>query len=167
MNTSLLSYGETNVNRSGAISSTSTSTITSQSADFNITVNKSNGGTTLDYDIKSILPTNADVQRLDISLYGNTGDFPTRFLSTSGNLLGRLVADPKYKNFELQVILDYTHNDRSFFVNERINVSSSRSVSLAITERLELYNSDSERIEILERRIAALETKINHLLNIK
>ena len=162
----LQKYGETSVNRGRANSSASVSTITSQSSDFNINVNTSNAGTTLDYDIKSILPASADVQRLDIALYGSTGETPMKFLSTSGNLLGRLVADAKYKNFELQVILDYTNDGKSFYINERINVSSSRSVALTITERMELYGSDSERIELLERRLAAAETKINYLMNL-
>lgn len=166
MSNKLINYGDSTVNRGGVTNPTSVSNITSQSADFNITVGKSNAGTTLDYDIKSILPANADIQRLDISLYGSTGDSPMKFISTSGNTLGRLIADAKYKNFELQVIVDYIHNDRSFYINERINTSNSRSASLVINERTETYTNDSERIEILERRIAALETKYNHLLNL-
>lgn len=166
MSNKLTNYGDSTVNRGGVINPTSVSNITSQSSDFNITIGKSNAGTTLDYDIKSILPPNADIQRLDISLYGTTGDSPMRFLSTSGNTLGRLVADAKYKNFELQIIVDYIYNDRSFYINERINTSTSRSVSLTITERTETYTNDSERLEILERRLAALETKYNHLMSI-
>ena len=107
----LQKYGQTSVNRGRANSSASVSTITSQSSDFNINVNTSNAGTTLDYDIKSILPASADVQRLDIALYGSTGETPMKFLSTSGNLLGRLIADAKYKNFELQVTAVYLAPD--------------------------------------------------------
>lgn len=125
--------------------------------------------TKIDYDLLSIIPANAEIIKVDLTFYG-TIEGARKLISANTNLARRVIIDNKYDNTEIDIRIEYTHNDDYYRVSDNVSIVSTiktrldiARVDISILSEADLHKYYQQSIQALTSRIDSLEQTVRVL----
>lgn len=149
-------------NSSDTEKSYNTVAIVSKTVATTITVKKDAVGTNISYNFSSLIPDFATITKKDITLYGQSGG-AKKFITGTNNIIRLISAPIGYSDLELQVLIEYELSGSYYKISDRFNVDETRVVTLSLTKDGNEFASQDQYIAYLDKRILALESRVNEL----